>query len=56
VIGYSTHVIVACSLPEDVVYKMTKTLARIPEEVIPMRLYCDVADERRLSLALDGRP
>jgi len=27
VIGYSTHLIVACNLPEDVVYKMTKTLA-----------------------------
>jgi len=26
VIGYSTHVIVACSLPDEVVYKMTKTL------------------------------
>jgi TRAP transporter TAXI family solute receptor len=27
VIGYSTHVIVACDLPEDVVYKMVKTMA-----------------------------
>ncbi|MDX1374083.1 MAG: TAXI family TRAP transporter solute-binding subunit [Burkholderiales bacterium] len=27
VIGYSTHVVVACSLPEDVVYKMAKTMA-----------------------------
>ena len=27
VIGYSTHVIVACDLPEDTVYKMTKTMA-----------------------------
>jgi len=27
VIGYSTHVIVACDLPEDVVYKMTKIMA-----------------------------
>ncbi|HEX5110134.1 MAG TPA: TAXI family TRAP transporter solute-binding subunit [Vicinamibacterales bacterium] len=27
VIGYSTHVIVACGLPEDVVYKMTKVMA-----------------------------
>jgi uncharacterized protein len=27
VIGYSTHIIVACSLPEDTVYKMTKTMA-----------------------------
>jgi TRAP transporter TAXI family solute receptor len=27
VIGYSTHVIVACDLPEDVVYKMTKEMA-----------------------------
>jgi uncharacterized protein len=27
VIGYSTHIIAACSLPEDVVYKMTKTMA-----------------------------
>ena len=27
VIGYSTHVIVACDLPEEVVYKMTKTMA-----------------------------
>lgn len=27
VIGYSTHVVAACNLPEDLVYKMTKTLA-----------------------------
>jgi len=27
VIGYSTHVIVACDLPEATVYKMTKTMA-----------------------------
>jgi TRAP transporter TAXI family solute receptor len=27
VIGYSTHIIVSCDLPEDVVYKMTKTMA-----------------------------
>ncbi|MGB5080668.1 MAG: TAXI family TRAP transporter solute-binding subunit [Burkholderiales bacterium] len=27
VIGYSTHIIVACNLPEDVVYRMTKTMA-----------------------------
>jgi len=27
VIGYSTHIVVACSLPEDVVYKMTKAMA-----------------------------
>jgi len=27
VIGYSTHLIVACNLPEDVVYKMAKTMA-----------------------------
>jgi len=27
VIGYSTHVIVACNLPEDTVYKMTKIMA-----------------------------
>ncbi len=27
VIGYSTHIIAACNLPEDVVYKMTKTMA-----------------------------
>jgi TRAP transporter TAXI family solute receptor len=27
VIGYSTHVVVACDLPEDVVYKMTKAMA-----------------------------
>jgi TRAP transporter TAXI family solute receptor len=26
-IGYSTHIVVACDLPEDVVYKMTKTMA-----------------------------
>ncbi len=26
VIGYSTHVVVACDLPEDVVYKMTKVM------------------------------
>lgn len=28
VIGYSTHIVVACDLPEDVVYKMTKTMAQ----------------------------
>ena len=27
VIGYSTHVIVACDLPEETVYRMTKTMA-----------------------------
>ena len=27
VIGYSTHVVVACDLPEDVVYKMAKAMA-----------------------------
>lgn len=27
VIGYSTHIIVSCDLPEDVVYKMTKEMA-----------------------------
>ena len=27
VIGYSTHIIAACDLPEDTVYKMTKTMA-----------------------------
>ena len=27
VIGYSTHIIARCDLPEDVVYKMTKTMA-----------------------------
>jgi uncharacterized protein len=27
VIGYSTHVVVACSLPEDTVYQMVKTMA-----------------------------
>ena len=27
VIGYSTHIIVSCDLPEDVVYKMTKAMA-----------------------------
>jgi TRAP transporter TAXI family solute receptor len=26
-IGYSTHVVAACDLPEDLVYKMTKTMA-----------------------------
>jgi TRAP transporter TAXI family solute receptor len=26
-IGYSTHIVVACDLPEDSVYKMTKTMA-----------------------------
>jgi TRAP transporter TAXI family solute receptor len=26
-IGYSTHIVVACDLPEDMVYKMTKTMA-----------------------------
>ena len=28
VIGYSTHVVVACDLPEETVYKMTKTMAQ----------------------------
>jgi TRAP transporter TAXI family solute receptor len=27
VIGYSTHIVVACDLPEDLVYKMTKAMA-----------------------------
>ncbi|HEU0200620.1 MAG TPA: TAXI family TRAP transporter solute-binding subunit, partial [Burkholderiaceae bacterium] len=27
VIGYSTHIIVSCDLPEEVAYKMTKTMA-----------------------------
>ena len=27
VIGYSTHIVAACDLPEDTVYKMTKTMA-----------------------------
>jgi TRAP transporter TAXI family solute receptor len=27
VIGYSTHIVVACNLPEETVYKMTKTMA-----------------------------
>jgi TRAP transporter TAXI family solute receptor len=26
-IGYSTHIVVACDMPEDVVYKMTKAMA-----------------------------
>jgi len=26
-IGYSTHVVASCDLPEDVVYKMTKAMA-----------------------------
>jgi TRAP transporter TAXI family solute receptor len=26
-IGYSTHIVVACDLPEETVYKMTKTMA-----------------------------
>ncbi|MGH8686861.1 MAG: TAXI family TRAP transporter solute-binding subunit [Burkholderiales bacterium] len=33
VIGYSTHVIAACDLPEDVVYKMTKTMAAHIEDM-----------------------
>jgi TRAP transporter TAXI family solute receptor len=28
VIGYSTHIVAACDLPEDVVYKMTKAMAQ----------------------------
>ena len=28
VIGYSTHIVAACDLPEDTVYKMTKTMAQ----------------------------
>jgi TRAP transporter TAXI family solute receptor len=28
VIGYSTHIVVACDLPEDTVYKMTKAMAQ----------------------------
>jgi hypothetical protein len=27
VIGYSTHVVVSCDLPDDLVYKMTKIMA-----------------------------
>jgi len=27
VIGYSTHIVAACNLPEDTVYKMTKAMA-----------------------------
>jgi hypothetical protein len=27
VIGYSTHIMASCDLPEDVVYKMTKAMA-----------------------------
>jgi hypothetical protein len=27
VIGYSTHVVVACDLPDDTVYRMLKTMA-----------------------------
>jgi TRAP transporter TAXI family solute receptor len=27
VIGYSTHIVAACDLPEDVVYKITKAMA-----------------------------
>jgi TRAP-type uncharacterized transport system substrate-binding protein len=27
VIGYSTHVVVACDLPEDTAYRMVKTMA-----------------------------
>jgi hypothetical protein len=27
VIGYSTHVVVACDLPENTVYQMTKAMA-----------------------------
>jgi TRAP transporter TAXI family solute receptor len=26
-IGYTTHIVAACDLPEDVVYKMTKAMA-----------------------------
>ena len=28
VIGYSTHIVAACDLPEDAVYKMTKAMAQ----------------------------
>jgi TRAP transporter TAXI family solute receptor len=27
VIGYSTHIVAACDLPEDVVYRITKAMA-----------------------------
>jgi TRAP transporter TAXI family solute receptor len=33
VIGYSTHVVVSCDLPEDVVYKMTKSMAAHIEDM-----------------------
>ena len=33
VIGYSTHLVVACNLPEDTVYKMTKTMAAHVEDM-----------------------
>jgi len=32
VIGYSTHVMAACDLPEDVVYKMTKAIVEGRED------------------------
>src|SRR6185295_2462038 len=28
VIGYSTHIVAACDLPEDTVYRMTKAMAQ----------------------------
>jgi uncharacterized protein len=33
VIGYSTHVVASCDLPEDVVYKMTKAMAQNVESM-----------------------
>jgi len=33
VIGYSTHIVVSCDMPEDVVYKMTKTMATHVEDL-----------------------
>ena len=33
VIGYSTHIMVACDLPEDIVYKMTKVMATHIEDM-----------------------
>jgi TRAP transporter TAXI family solute receptor len=33
VIGYSTHIVARCDLPEDTVYKMTKTMAQNIEDM-----------------------
>ena len=34
VIGYATHIVASCKLPDDVVYKMTKTMAKNVDSLV----------------------